>query len=681
VLVTGGTGAIGGHVARWVAGHGATRLVLASRRGPAAPGAASLAAAVAGAGASVQVAACDVAARPQLAGLLDQIAASGPPLTSVLHTAGALDDGVLDNLTTDRLAGVLAAKAAGAVHLDELTQDMDLDAFVLFSSISAIWGSGLLSAYAAANAFLDALAENRRSRGLAATSVAWGPWDGGGMNAEGEAQVRRIGLRMMDPDLAVRALAQVLDGGEAQVTVTDVDWARFTAAFTLRRPSPLIADLPEVRQALADSDADVPADGAALGASGGNAGLAEQLARADESERERLLRDLVRAEATVALGHESQDAVQMEFSFLELGFDSLTLVDFRNRLNAITGLRLLNSSFFECPTPELLARRLRTEFAAAGLQSGNDGPQHSDNIKYDMRRYIASDDVKRAQGAASVNSAITTHSLSGLYVRAARAGETEEIMRLIKGLAAFRPTFASQADLESVPAPVPISHGPAMPALICLASFFGRSGAQEYARFAGEFRDSREVSVVTEPGFVDGESLPASIDALVRVHAESIRRSVNGAPFVLAGHSTGGLVAHALATHLETAGTAPAAVVLIDTNAAQRADLPEKYQSAMLDVLLANAERWEGSGEDAWLTAMAHYSSLDLAALDETAIPTLLVRATEPMGGSSGTDEWRVHWKFSSNITAVDVQGDHFTMMGEHAESTARVVNEWLADL
>jgi NADP-dependent 3-hydroxy acid dehydrogenase YdfG len=175
VLVTGGTGAIGGHVARWVAGLGAPRVVLASRSGPGAVGVAGLAAGLAGAGACVQVTGCDVGSRPQLAGLLDRIAASGPPLTSVLHAAGVEQGTALMDATAGELAGVVAAKAGGAAVLDELTAGLGLDAFVLFSSISAVWGSGLQPGYAAANAFLDALADSRRSRGLAATSVAWGP--------------------------------------------------------------------------------------------------------------------------------------------------------------------------------------------------------------------------------------------------------------------------------------------------------------------------------------------------------------------------------------------------------------------------------------------------------------------------------------------------------------------------
>ncbi|HEY7147660.1 MAG TPA: SDR family NAD(P)-dependent oxidoreductase, partial [Streptosporangiaceae bacterium] len=202
VLITGGTGAIGERVARWVAGRGAPRVVLASRSGPAAAGAAARAAALSAAGAGAEVIACDVAERGEVAGLLARIGAQGPGLCGVMHTAGVLDDGLLEGMTPGRLAGVLAAKAAGAAHLDELTAGLGLEQFVLFSSAAATFGGAGQGNYAAANAFLDGLAQRRAARGLAGLSVAFGPWAGGGVAQANEAvrqRLRRGPLPEMDP--------------------------------------------------------------------------------------------------------------------------------------------------------------------------------------------------------------------------------------------------------------------------------------------------------------------------------------------------------------------------------------------------------------------------------------------------------------------------------------------------
>ncbi|MEU4205631.1 type I polyketide synthase [Streptomyces sp. NPDC026294] len=370
VLVTGGTGAIAGHVSRWLAGRGAERLVLTSRSGPGAVGAAALAAELAVAGSAVEVVACDVSERSCLSGLLGRIGASGPRLSSVLHTAGVLDDGVVDRLSAARLESVLGVKAHGAVLLDELTADLGLDAFVLFSAAAATLGGSGQGNYAAANAFLDALAENRRTRGLAGLAVAWGPWSGGGMAASSgvvRARVERGAMPPMDPRLAVRALAEALQGPDAAVAVMDVDWPQLAsvAGATGMLKRPLVRDLPEVRQLLATAGNAVtvaPAEGE----------LARQLAGLGRSEQDRLLTEAVRGEAAVVLGYGSADAVEDRRAFKDLGFDSLTAVELRNRLNAVTGLRLPSTLVFDYPTPLALAAFLRDELT--GQQEGTAAP-------------------------------------------------------------------------------------------------------------------------------------------------------------------------------------------------------------------------------------------------------------------------------------------------------------------
>ncbi|MCI3934336.1 type I polyketide synthase [Streptomyces sp. AN091965] len=367
-LITGGTGAIGGHVARWLAREGAEHLVLTSRRGPDAPGAEELQAELEELGAKVTIAACDVADREAVAGLLDRLNQDGHTLRSVFHAAGVGQGQPLADMSAADVAAVLEAKVAGAAHLDELLAADALDAFVLFSSNAGVWGSGSQGAYAAANAHLDALAEQRRARGLTATSVAWGLWAGGGMAGDdGEEQFRRRGLRPMAPDLAVAALAQAVAHDETFLAVADLDWERFAPAFTSARTSPFIGDIPEVRR----YERSVAAETETRGDTGDDAAaeLRRRLTPLTEPEREMILLDLVRTHAAAVLGYGDAESIDAHLAFRELGFDSLTAVEVRNRLNKATGLRLPATLVFDHPTSAVLSQYLRGEL----LQDDADG--------------------------------------------------------------------------------------------------------------------------------------------------------------------------------------------------------------------------------------------------------------------------------------------------------------------
>nr|WP_246095947.1 SDR family NAD(P)-dependent oxidoreductase [Streptomyces botrytidirepellens] len=402
VLITGGTGALGAHVARRLASRGADHLVLVSRRGAQAPGAAELRQELSGLGARVTVTDCDIADRRALAAVLDGMPEDAP-LTGVVHTAGVLDDGVVTELTPERLAGVLAAKADAARHLHELTADLELDAFVLFSSIAGVLGNAGQSAYAAGNAHLDALAQHRRGLGLPATSVAWGPWGGDGMAADGvaEERFRRSGVRVLDPERAVAALDQVLADGRACATVADVDWERFAPSLTLARPSALIADLPEAAAALT-ATADADAEGAGE--------LTRRLRDLPAAEREQSLLDLVQTQVAVVLGHSSAAAIDADRAFKDFGFDSLTAVDLRNRLTAATGLRLPTTLVFDHPTPASLAGHLRGELFP---DDGDDADPGLDEER--LRHALASVPLDRFRAAG----------LMDALVRLAASGEDE----------------------------------------------------------------------------------------------------------------------------------------------------------------------------------------------------------------------------------------------------------------
>ncbi|WP_415925776.1 type I polyketide synthase, partial [Streptomyces scabiei] len=363
-LVTGGTGALGGHVARWLAERGAERLVLVSRGGPDAPGAADLVAELGETGVRAEAVACDITDRTRLAELLDRLDDAGAPVRTVVHAAGVSASAALAATCVDEFADVVAAKTVGARHLDALLDGRELDAFVLFSSISGVWGSGGQAAYSCGNAHLDALAAARRARGVPATSVAWGPWAGGGMAADRDRaeHLRRRGLSAMEPAAALAALGQALDGDEANVTVADVDWATFVPLFTSARPSALLDGVPEAAAAARPAPAHIDRRPAA---DGGDA-LRDRIAALPEAERDEALLALVREHAAAALGFTSDRAVEPDRSFNAMGFDSLTALDFRTRLSTATGLTLTATAVFDHPTPTALVRHLRGELLPDG---------------------------------------------------------------------------------------------------------------------------------------------------------------------------------------------------------------------------------------------------------------------------------------------------------------------------
>ncbi|MGP3945522.1 type I polyketide synthase [Streptomyces sp. 6N106] len=376
-LVTGGTGALGGHVARWLARTGTEHLVLTSRSGMEAEGAAELKAELEGLGARVTVAACDAADREALAAVLDAIPQEFP-LTAVVHTAGVLDDGVVDALTVRRAAGVLRPKVDATRNLHELTAGMDLSAFVLFSSGAGTLGGPGQGSYAAGNAYLDALALQRRADGLAATSIAWGAWAGGGLGS-GEVGERmdRSGMVGMVPELAISGMQQALELDEAFMVIAEIDWDRFQPEFVGSRPSALFRELPELNRLAAAAGADTGDGDDAVSE------LRREMAKLSPAEQPKLLLELVRNQAADVLGYDSADAVEAERAFRDLGFDSLTAVELRNRLGVVTGLRLPVTCVFDYPTATVLARYLYTEMfgdqpvtegGPAAAAKGSDGP-------------------------------------------------------------------------------------------------------------------------------------------------------------------------------------------------------------------------------------------------------------------------------------------------------------------
>jgi acyl transferase domain-containing protein/acyl carrier protein len=357
VLLTGGTGGLGALLARhMVARHGVRHIVLASRRGPRAAGASELEAELTSLGAQVTVAACDVAEREQLERLLERVPQEHP-LCAVVHAAGVLDDGVIGSLSAERIDRVFAPKVDAAVHLHQLTEDLDLRAFVMFSSVAGVLGAAGQGNYAAANASLDALAAHRRARGLPGVSLAWGLWaqDGGMSGRLGvveRTRLARASVTALSSDRGLELFDIALAQDRPLLVPVQLD------AATLRAQARAGA-LPASLRALVRA----PARSRVQDDSGW---LARRLAAAREHEREHLVLAAVRAQAATVLGFASPEAIEEQRTFKELGFDSLAAVQLRNRLNVAVDLSLPATLVFDYPTPLALAGYLLGEVACDG---------------------------------------------------------------------------------------------------------------------------------------------------------------------------------------------------------------------------------------------------------------------------------------------------------------------------
>jgi thioesterase domain-containing protein/NAD(P)-dependent dehydrogenase (short-subunit alcohol dehydrogenase family)/acyl carrier protein len=653
VLITGGTGGLGGVLARHlVVRHGVEHLLLASRHGLDAPGARELERELHRLGADVGIVACDVADREQLKALLDSISAENP-LRAVVHGAGVIDNSLIASMTPEQVDRVLTPKLDGAMHLHQLTEHLDLEAFVLFSSMAATFGGPGQGNYAAANAFVDALAAHRRARGLSASSIAWGLWREVG-----------LGLYLGDQDQLMRRMSGSASFGTLSSTK---GLELFDQALARAEPTVIAVNLDrgvlaaEARAGAATALMSELAPRAAQRARPGEGGsLAQRLAGIQAHQRDQLIIDEIRSQIAIALGYDSAEAVDMQLTFVELGFDSLVAEELRNRLARMAGLSLPSTLVFDYPTPAALTDYLRTQMQSVG--NGDEGS--SPEVTSTARGAGAAEngDGSRSGGA-----------LASLFREAHRLGKLDDGMTIVEAASRLRPTFSTGLAPADAPRFLSLAEGDTRPGLFCFSSLVATASPHEYVQFARSFQDSREVIVVPVPGYQSGEPLPDTLKAATQTHAEAIRRRAGDSPFVLVGYSTGGWLAHAVAGQLIHDGVSPAGVVLIDTYSMENIS---RLLIPMVDGMLQR-----GMGHltisDASLTAMSAYLRLlQEWRPGEMTTPTLLVRASEPMGGTPAERGWRASWDLPH--TAVEVPGTHLTIMQEHASSTAQAVQGWL---
>jgi acyl transferase domain-containing protein/acyl-CoA synthetase (AMP-forming)/AMP-acid ligase II len=649
VLITGGTGALGASLARYlVVERGARHLLLASRGGRTPDWAAELPA-------DVRVVACDVSDRTAVDALVESC---DPPLTAVFHLAGVVADGVVEGMTPERMADVLAPKADAAWHLHEATKDRGLTAFVLYSSAAGVLGRPGQSNYAAANGFLDALAAYRTARGLPARSLAWGPWttahDDGGMAgraaphllADGgvPAVTEPEGVELLD--LALRTAAPVL---------VPVPFARATRSGS---PLPLLADLFPARPApVAVSPAADQAPGA----------WRKRLAATPEADREGVLAGLLRAELAAVLGFPDADAFPADREFGQLGFDSLTALQFRNRLSAFTRVRLAPTVVLEHPTLEGLSTHILTALGDAGaLPETADAPTA---------------ETETADQATSPDYRFTT-----LYHRVLREQGPLEAMTLRYVASYALPSFTAADRARYAVEPVRLARGAtgksAAP-LVYLPDYlapFHRVPTGLSEQFDGE----RDLYLLEHPGFGDRRAVPDSMETLARSHADAVREIARGGPVVLVGYCAGGVIAYEVARRLAAIGEPPAGVVLVDSHAGvlQRGDA---RALALMAAGAALPEDVVAEFDDSLLIAGGGYARVlegwhPKPVPGSPPVPTLLLRGrpTAEMRRTDPDGDWLPHWPLPHDTA--DVPDDHYSVVHQDADTTAAAIRAWLTE-
>jgi acyl carrier protein/NADP-dependent 3-hydroxy acid dehydrogenase YdfG len=392
-----------------------TRLLLTSRRGPEVANATELAADLAALGATVTLTACDLADRDAAGALLGSIPAEHA-LTAVVHAAGVLDDGVIGSLAPEQVDRVLRPKVDASWHLHELTRKPGVSAFVLFSSIAGIFGGPGQGNYAAANTFLDALAQHRRACGLPATSIAWGLWAQdstmtSGLKDVDRARISRAAAEPLSAEEGLSLFDAACAAPDAVMIATHLNKAGLRAQAEAGSIPPLLRGLIATPIRRVEG-----AEGAVPGASL----LRQRMAGASAAEQNAMILELLLAQIAALLGHDSASGIDAKREFRQLGFDSLTAIELRNRLSTATGLRLPGGLVFDYPTPAVLADYIRQVIARDGAITDITGFAEIDRLEEIIRNTALED---RARTALAIRLKVL---MSRLDNQDATSGETAD---------------------------------------------------------------------------------------------------------------------------------------------------------------------------------------------------------------------------------------------------------------
>jgi thioesterase domain-containing protein len=522
--------------------------------------------------------------------------------------------------------------------------------FVLFSSAAATLGAAGQAGYAAGNAFLDALARHRVARGLPGVSVGWGLWEqASGMTAQlgraDRARLARAGMAALPTGQALELFDRACAGPGG-------------AVLALRWRAPhrhgwdgWDGEVPALLRGLVGARGRRPA-AAAAGVPAGAGGLAGRLAGLGGEERRAALVALVREQAAVVLGHASAEQVEAGRAFRELGFDSLTALELRNRLASATGLRLPATLVFDNPTPDALAASLQSQLSPGGA------------TRRDVQARPHADDF-----------------LLTLRQQAMDTGRVSDFMEVLRVAARIQPTF-DRVDAALVQGTAHrFTRGSAEPGLMCYLSLAAPSNADQYTPLARSLDGGGDIWMARSPGFHGGEALPASLDVLVDLHVAALRTCFEDRPAVLVGHSSGGWIACAVAKRLEELGRPADALVLLDTYLPPPR-MDERVQEQIMKENLRRTALLDDTpgAVSRQFVAMGAYGDLFRGWTPEPlSIPVLSVQAGQWIEGREADDWWRASIDIPRLVA--EVPGDHFTLIGEHATSTARVVRDWLAGM
>lgn len=540
---------------------------------------------------------------------------------------------------------VMRPKLDAAWYLHKLTTGRDLAAFVLFSSVAGTLGSPGQGNYAAANAALDALAEYRKDLGLPAVSVAWGLWERrSGMTAHLSGtdleRMARAGMPPLSQEHGLALLDRAVASQAATVVAMRLDTGRLRVSDD--PVPPLLHGLVPVQHRRAAA--------APAGPVAGTNGLVERLAGLTGPERRQLLTDIVTAHAQIVLGHSDRAAIDARRTFREMGADSLTAVELRNRLSAETGLQLPATLIFDQPTIDQVAEMLDAELggASGAARPDTDGESRTDDADTDL--------------------------VARLYRQSLEAGEVKLGASLLMSVARLRPMFEDSADAEPIPQPVPLVDPGAGARLVFFNAVAPLNGDLALSVLAQNLPGQLRVSALASPGFRVGEKMPATGAALISMHADTVTDLAGDTPFILGGHSSGGIIAYEVAKELIARGRTPRGLVILDTYSYKRLaalGLETSFLSAMFVQASATRIAIDAYSLSAtrWITSL--FRDWEPVPLP---VPSLLIRATAPVDADA--DDWQTSLDCISS--AVDVPGNHFSIITNYAESTAQVLGRWL---